>query len=568
MVPDDFIQQGPELKNQYEDDDLLRSYLRRKLPPRFLQEIEPDLRRFGERVITDILEWGLDAEKHEPRHIPLDAWGNRIDKIEVTEGWKQLKRVSAEEGLIAIGYERKHGPFSRIYQFSKIYMFTPSSAIYTCPLAMTDGAARLIEVYGDEELKQNAYRHLISRKPNEFWTSGQWMTERRGGSDVGLADTIAEIEGNDRFSLHGLKWFTSAVTSEMAMTLARIQDEDGSVAKGSRGLSLFYVETKDDKGNWQNITVERLKNKLGTKALPTAELRLTGTPAKLVGDPGNGVKKIATLFNITRIYNSVSSVAYMRRMLTLAKDYAKKRFAFGKMLSEQPLHLETLASMEVEVHGAFHLAFRVVELLGKEECNEATDEEKAQLRILTPIAKLYTAKQAMETVSELLEAIGGIAYIEDSDLPRYLRDVQVLTIWEGTTNVLCLDVLRAIRKENAFEPLIKDVKRRLDAITNSRLAKDAEKVKEAVAAIVEFFTQALTKDLDYIEAAARGFAYSLARVVIASLLLEHAQWTLDNDESEKYVIIAHRWCQKDLTPLIYPDETHRKESKLILYGDD
>ncbi len=565
-MTEEFVQEGPELQNQYEDDDLLRSYLKRKLPPSLFQEIEPDLKRFGERVVTDILQWGLDAERNEPQHVPLDAWGNRIDRIDIADGWKQLKRVSAEEGLVAIGYERKFGDLSRIYQFAKIYMFTPSSAIYTCPLAMTDGAARLIEVYGDDELKQTAYQHLISRNPDYFWQSGQWMTERRGGSDVGLAETVAKREEDGKYRLHGLKWFTSAVTSEMAMTLARIQKDDGSIPEGSRGLSLFYVKTKDDEGKWQNITIERLKNKLGTRALPTAELRLEGTPAKLVGDPGNGVKKIATLFNITRIYNAISSVSYMRRMLALAKDYAKKRHAFGKMISEQPLHLEILSEMETEVHGAFHLAFRVVELLGKEECGTASEDERAQLRILTPIAKLYTAKQAMNTVSELLEAIGGIAYIEDSELPKYLRDVQVLTIWEGTTNVLSLDVLRAIRKENAFEPLMKDLKARLARITNARLAKDVEKVKQSIDTVIDFFTQAVKKDRDFIEAAARSFAYSLARTVIATLLLEHADWALNNGESEKFTIIAHRWCRKNLTPLIFPDEQHRLENKIIFDG--
>ncbi len=564
-MTEEFIQEGPTLKNQLDDDDLLITYLKRKLPKDVLKEIEPDLRRFGNLVITNILQWGMDAETNEPKHVPLDAWGNRIDKIEVAEGWKQLKRISAEEGLVAIGYEKKHGEHSRIYQFAKIYMFTPSSAIYTCPLAMTDGAARLIEVYGNDELKQSAYQHLISRNPDYFWQSGQWMTERRGGSDVGLSETIAKKDG-DEYRLYGLKWFTSAVTSEMAMTLARIQNDDGSIPTGSRGLSLFYVKTKDEHGRWQNIIVERLKNKLGTRALPTAELRLEGTPAKLVGDPGNGVKKIATLFNITRIYNAISSVAYMRRMLALAKDYAKKRYAFGKMISEQPLHLEILAEMETEVHGAFHLAFRVVELLGKEECDTATEDEKAQLRILTPIAKLYTAKQAMNTVSELLEAIGGIAYIEDSELPKYLRDVQVLTIWEGTTNVLSLDVLRAIRKEHAFEPLMKDLKTRLEHVMHPRLAKDVEKVKQAVDTIIDFFTQAVSKDRDFIEAAARSFAYSLARTVIATLLLEHAEWALNNGESEKHAIIAHRWCQKNLTPLIFPDEQHRLENEIIFEG--
>ncbi len=560
-----FIQEAPKLKNQYEDDILLKSYLKKEIPSEILAEIEPNLRNLGERVITDILEMGHDAEAHEPELINFDAWGNRIDEIRVARGWKELDKVSAEEGLVSIGFKRKYNEYSRIYQFAKIYLFTPSSAIYTCPLAMTDGAARLIEVYGDDELKNEPYKHLTSRDPAEFWTSGQWMTERTGGSDVGTAETVARLE-NGEYRLYGLKWFASAATSQIAMTLARIEDENGNVVEGSRGLSLFYVKLRDENGKLNNIIIHRLKDKLGTRALPTAELELVGTPAKLVGGPGKGVKKIATLFNITRIYNAVTSVSFMRRVIALARDYSFKRVAFKKKLSEHPLHLEALADMEVEYQGAFHLAFYVVKLLGKEECNVATEDEKAVLRILTPIAKLYTAKQAINVVSEAIEAIGGAGYLEDTDIAKYLRDVQVLSIWEGTTNVLSLDVWRAIKKENAFNPLMNDIKARLQKIKHPELQPLVETVQKAVKRVETFFSQCLKEGQEFIEASARSFAYSLARITIASLILEHAEWALKNEPEnihKIYSVAAKRWCQKDLTPLIFPNSAHQKESKLL-----
>lgn len=189
----------------------------------------------------------------------------------------------------------------------------------------------------------------------------------------------------------------------MAMTLARIE----GVPEGNKDLSLFYLELRDADGTLNGIRINRLKEKLGTRALPTAELELTGALAIPVGEPGDGVKKISSLFNITRIYNACCAVGYMRRAIALARDYAMKRKAFGRPLAEHGLHLETLSAMHVEFTAAFHLVFHAIELLGKDETEKATQAESAILRLLSPLVKLYTAKQAISVVSEALEAFGG-----------------------------------------------------------------------------------------------------------------------------------------------------------------
>ena len=207
----DFYQAGPELKNQFESDRVLLSYLKKNLPPEVFKAIEPDLKNLGERVITDILQMATEAEREEPVHIPYDPWGKRIDEIKVSRAWNELDKVAATEGIVAHGYRREFKEYSRIYQFAKLYLFHPSSAIYSCPLAMTDGAARVLELHGSEELKNRAFKSLISMDPQKFWTSGQWMTERTGGSDVSGTSTVAKmIDGVWR--LHGVKWFTSATT--------------------------------------------------------------------------------------------------------------------------------------------------------------------------------------------------------------------------------------------------------------------------------------------------------------------------------------------------------------------
>jgi putative acyl-CoA dehydrogenase len=554
----DFFQDGPVLGNQYNEDRVLRGYLRWKLPPATLAEIEPGLRRLGERAVTDLLALGNAAEASPPRHVPHDPWGRRVDRIEVCDAWKHLERIAAEEGVVATAYERRHGPLSRLHQFARLYLYAPSSAVASCPLAMADGAARVLELYGDAWLKANPLARITTRDPEVFWTSGQWMTERTGGSDVGGTSTVARREGGEH-RLYGTKWFTSATTSPMALTLARI---DGAPA-GSRGLSLFYLEVRDAAGNLRNIRIHRLKDKLGTRALPTAELSLEGTPARPVGGEGQGVRKMAALLNVTRAYNAGCAVGSMRRGLALARDYARKRRVFGKLLAEQPLHQETLAGLQVEFEAAFHLAFRVAELMGREELGVATPQEQAVLRLLTPVVKLYTARQAIASASEVLEAFGGAGYVEDTGLPRLLRDAQVLSIWEGTTNVLSLDALRAIEKEAAFEPFLADLRDRLEAVRAPALRPEVERVGTAAGRVAAFLRQGLEGGGDYLQAGVRAFAFSLARTYAAGLLLEYADWQLQAEGDSRGVSAARRWCTQDLAPLLDPGPHHRVESRTL-----
>lgn len=557
-----FFQDPPELRNQYDEDRLLRAILRRAIAAADLAEIEADLRRFGDRVLGDIATHADDANAHAPELVPYDPWGHRIDRIDVSHGWKELERISAEEGLVAIGYERRHAAASRLHQFAKLYLFSPSSAVYTCPLAMTDGAARLIEVHGDSFLQAGPYERLTSRDPARFWTSGQWMTERTGGSDVSRSETIARRSG-DHYTLHGVKWFTSATTSQMAMTLARIEAPDGSRVEGSRGLSLFYLQTRDAAGRLNNISLHRLKDKLGTKAVPTAELTLEGTPARLVGEVGRGVPNIAVLMNVTRIYNAVSSVSTMRRGIALARDYARRRQAFNKPLARQPLHLETLASLEVEFAAALHLAFKAVELLGREECGEASAHDNAVLRLLTPLAKLYTAKQSVAVTSEILELFGGAGYIEDTGLPRLLRDTQVTPIWEGTTNVLSLDVLRAIERDDALGPFLEDIVHRIERVSAPQLRAEVVAVRQALDDIRGHLPRALSEGIDCVQASARSFAYSLARIYMASLMIEHAAWSLAECGDARDVAAVHWWCRQPLAPLFDADAERRDEARAL-----
>jgi hypothetical protein len=272
---------------------------------------------------------------------------------------------------------------------------------------------------------------------------------------------------------------------------------------------------------------------------------------------------MAALLNITRAYNACCAVGLMRRGIALARDYASRRRVFGKLLADQPLHVETLAGLQVEFEAAFHMAFHTAELMGKEETGLATSQERAVLRLLTPVVKLYTARQAIACASEVLESFGGAGYIEDTGLPRLLRDAQVLSIWEGTTNVLALDVLRAIDKDGAWTPFICDLRSRLEEIRSTRLQPAMERVRSAVSRLEAYMQSSESEISEYRAAGARALAYGLARTYAASLLLAQADWSDGKLRDPRPAASAERWVSQQLTPLLRPDLLHLKLSAVL-----
>jgi alkylation response protein AidB-like acyl-CoA dehydrogenase len=530
-----FIQAPPELTNQYSDDRVLRAYLQRALPNDVHAAIEPALVAMGELAAGELYRDQLADRENEPRLIQWDAWGNRVDRIEVTPLWHKAERIAAEQGVVAAAYELTHGAYSRVHQFALAYLFAPSTDIYSCPLAMTDGAACALIASGNERLIERAVPHLTSRDPGTFWTSGQWMTEATGGSDVGQSLTIARNEGGE-WRLYGRKWFTSAIASQMALTLARPEGNP----PGGKGLALFYVETRDADDRPNGIVVNRLKDELGTRKVPTAELTLEGTPATLVRGTSDGVKNIAPMLNVTRTWNSVSAVALMRRGLALAREYAKLRIAFGAPLADKPLHVDTLAGLQAEYEAAFQLTFFVVELLGRNEAQQAGEAQSELLRILTPIAKLVTAKQSVAVLSEVIEAFGGAGYVEDTGLPLLLRDAQVLPIWEGTTNVLALDALRAIGGGKGMETLRREIGYVLQGVRHSSLVRISARVEHTLEEARDWVEK--SSDPTLLEAGARRFAMTLGRTFALALLARQAQWSLDNERDERALAAARRFA--------------------------
>jgi hypothetical protein len=244
---------------------------------------------------------------------------------------------------------------------------------------------------------------------------------------------------------------------------------------------------------------------------------------------------------LTRTWNAVSAAAFMRRGIALARDYARRRVAFGAPLAEKPLHLDTLAGLQAEAEGAFQLVFRLVELVGRQEAGELDEAGERLLRVLTPVVKATTGRQAVAVASEAVEAFGGAGYVEDTGLPVLLRDSQVLSIWEGTTNVLSLDTLRALGKGGAIEALTGEIEKNLAAGKDGGLAKPIEAVRAAVRHATSWVSEAMSQP-DRLEAGARRFALTIGRALELAYLCSHAQWCLDHGRGGRSAAAARRFA--------------------------
>lgn len=489
--------------NTWRADSSLRALLDAWLRPSTRTWAEPALFDMGRAAANELQAWGDACEQQPARLRQFDAWGQRIDEVVYPDAWRELAAAAARAGLVALPYEQETlarvGAEARLIQAALCYLFAPSTATFLCPVAMTDGAARVLRDADSEGQRREVLARLVSRDPARAWTSGQWMTERQGGSDVGRNAVVATPDG-DHWRLDGQKFFCSNIGCEVALALARPR----GAPDGTRGLALFLVpKDAPPEGRRNRYRIDRLKDKLGTRAMATGEVSLDGAYAELVGDAERGFAQMTAMLNITRLHNAVTAAATMRRACILASAYAAQREAFGRKLDQQPLHQEVLREMTLQADGALYLTMRMAQLLGRIETGETTGSEAALFRLGIALAKLYTAKQAVAVVSEAIECFGGQGYMEDTGLPRLLRDAQVLPIWEGTTSVLSLDALRVLHRPDSMDAIGAELGR-LDAADRDGAIALARK--------------AASDDPGSAERAARRVAYALAEAWMGGLL--------------------------------------------------
>ncbi len=559
-----FVQPMPALPDVYAEDPVLRSWLSRLLGDAYAAAEGP-LKALAADVMGPLRAAHAEAEAHPPVLHRYDGWGARVDRIEASHGWERLRQAAAEHAIVALPYQAearaRFGAGARVLQHALLHLYGPESATFTCPVAMADGAAALLSRSDvDGVVKEAWLPRLLSTDPSVAITSGQWMTESQGGSDVGRATTAGMPAADGSWRVQGEKWFCSAIDSAMAIALVRPYGTVG----GSKGLAPFLIPryaadsplsgfTTPPDAAAPGVSLHRLKEKLGTRAVPTAEVGLADAYALPVGDPeGGGLPRMMKLVVVTRLHNAAAAAGGMRRGLAYARAYADARSVAGGRLSANPLHRTTLATLAVDAQAAFALAAHAFALLGKVEV-DGDEAAAAQLRLVAPLAKLTTGKLAVAAASELLECFGGAGYVEDTGLPRMLRDAQVLPIWEGTTNVLSVDVVRALTRDPGAGPLFLA---HLDAATQSAsemlIGGAVDGLRAARFALMPQFS-AVAEGTEEVLASARQTALTMGYALARALLVEHAAAT--GDEATK--VACELWGRARLTADETAVDAHR-----------
>ncbi|HJF31406.1 MAG TPA: acyl-CoA dehydrogenase family protein, partial [Sporosarcina psychrophila] len=441
-----------------------------------------------------------------------------------------------------VGYVHKDIPElghkgNYLYSFAQGYLLSQAEPGFHCPVTLTQATAYLLDHYANEEVKEKFLPHVCATGDRELFEGATFLTERQGGSDVG-ANVVKAVADGENYRLYGEKYFASnAGMAGVAMVLARME---GS-AEGSRGLSLFAVPWRKEDGSLNGIQIRRLKDKLGVRAVPSGEVEFDGALAYVVGDPNKGFYYMMEAFNLSRICNAVASLGIMRRAFNEAVMYAERRNAFGKKLTDFPMVQESLATMKSKLEVELATTFDLIKLFDKVTSGNASDEETTLNRLKIALIKKETAEQAIHFAHEAIEMHGGNGYIEDFVTPRLLRDAQVLTVWEGTANILGLELLRLVNKFSAHLLFIDEMTERLDAVPESSWKLRVSTAVEKLAKDLITFAN-LNPDNQTVEA--KGLMRTMALLYEGVIALEWAAQHGGRYEKLMEIFIETNWPER------------------------
>ncbi len=445
------------------------------------------------------------ANKHAPELQSFDRFGHRIDEVEFHPAYHELMHLAARHQLPSLPWKDPR-PGANVARTAMMHLMTQVEAGVLCPVSMTYAVVPALmnqpdvaQTWVPRVLTGEYDPRMIPAQDKRGATFGMAMTEKQGGSDVRANTTgarpVAEGGPGGAYLLTGHKWFCSAPMSDAFLTLANT----------ARGLSCFLVPRFRPDGTRNTIYIQRLKNKLGNRSNASSEIEYHDAWAQMVGEEGRGVRTIVAMVHHTRLDAGCAPVGMMRQALTRAVHHVRHRKAFGKRLLEQPLMRNVLADIALDLEGCTAMAFRVARTF-----DESADPDQARLgRLATAVNKYWTNKRCPQLIYECLECHGGAGYIEESIMPRLFRESPLNSIWEGSGNVICLDVLRAIHRDpRCFDVFVSEV-------------KDAAKGDPDISAQLEV-AKAMVSDPASLERRARRFTEELALLLQASLLRKHA----------------------------------------------
>jgi alkylation response protein AidB-like acyl-CoA dehydrogenase len=488
-----------------------------------------------------------EADRNPPVLRAWDQRGRRIDEIVFHPAYVEMEKLAYSRfGLAAMSHREGvlgwAGIVPHVVKYALSYLFAQSEFGLLCPVSLTDSTARMLRWYARDELKAAYLPRLTTTEFGELWQGTQWMTERTGGSDVGAITTTARQEVDGTWRLTGEKWFCSNANADVVLTLARPE----GAADGTQGLTMFVVPRVLPDGSRNAWTINRLKDKLGSRSMATGEVTFAGAVGYVIGDPARGFRQMVEMVNVSRLSNAMRAAGIMRRCVLEAVTHARARMAFGRPLAELPQLRRDLLEMLLDAEAAASVVLNTAAVL--DEWDAGSAEARPIFRIITPLAKYWITARARGVAAEAMNVRGGNGYIEEWVNARLLRDSYLGGIWEGATNVVALDVQRAILRERAHEALIAFVEARLGTVSEAAVKPGIDAVRAALDEARRRTEAWSSLEPTERELEARPVADLLYHALAASLLFGEGQRLRDDRDDFRKFVAAGLYVRRYLRP--------------------
>ena len=559
-------------RNFYAIDRQFQDLMSLYMDPGLRAAMTPHFHRLGELAGNRLDDLAMTADKHPPVLNARDRFGRDEDWIDYHPAYREMEKIAFEDfGMHAMSHRAgvlgMTAPAHPLVKYAITYLFVQGEFGLMCPVSVSDTSNFIIKRYGSEALKKLLLDRLLSQDPAEMLKGTQFMTEKAGGSDVGAIETEAVrvgvgADGIERWKLHGQKWFCSHADADVVVLLARPR----GAAAGTRGLGMFAMPRRLEDGSRNSYRIVRLKDKLGTRSMASGEIVLDGATAYLVGDAELGFKQMMEQVNLSRLSHGVRAASMMRRCLNEALAAARGRRAFGRATSEYPLLRRQLMKIMLPTEQALSIYAFSADTMGKADKG---DKDAANLlRILTPVYKFRACRDNIPVASAALEVKGGLGYIEEWVTARLVRDAQIGTLWEGTSNINALDVVqRAVGKSGGHKTLSAALKTKYEA--SGALPGQYKGLLGATLDRVERFVEAVASDPKH-EKRSRMAAGALYHATTAALMAwEGATLGAQGGDARRLLlsrlVIEHRLNPQD--PLSLNESPWEQEATDLLLDD-
>jgi acyl-CoA dehydrogenase len=529
--------------NWYCDDPILTRYAKRYLSASMLQYVEENFKGTGALAAGPIDKRAVHTDRDgAPKLIRYNKKGEEINEIWYNEGYLQTVQDGYGTGVVSCRYD-ENAPEKVPFFVNSIllYMLCEAENGFTCPVGLSQSVAFVLEKFGSEQQKHDYLSRLITDDPALHAQGATFLTEIQGGSDVGATETKA-VKNGDHYVLTGEKWFASNCDAEIAITLARVNDKPST-----RGLGLFLIPRTLPDGSQNNVTIRRLKDKLGVRAVASGELILDGAIGYLIGEEDSGFKYMAEALNVSRLGTALAGLGLARRALLEASIYTSQRSAFGSTIQRFPMVQETLTNMMTEVETGWAMSAQMIRLFDNVHTyNKKSPEDYTLLRILLSLAKYRCSELGVSAAKDALELHGGNGYIEEYVMPRLLRDAIVNPVWEGTANIQSLEILKTLQKAGP-ESFMKDLFQTLRHITHPKLQQLKGKFIDEANRAEKLINHVIQQNNHMQSALAKKLANFMYDVYAGVHLLEEAQYDLHEFGDERRMLIAEQWSHLKFT---------------------